>query len=200
MTKKQLAILAFLAVANVMVLGFLSVLAFGNHQPSAEEIMATLAALPTATPTPLPSPTPFPTLPPVSADCLVCQREASVAMYAHQMVGAVQVSSDGRFELIWLSRDRSISGLDDAWEGITQAFLVALQTRDEERCPFDRVQIEVWDERTEQRAFRLGVHASIADLFAWRSGMIDDKQLIERLEIIYPQQPAVRQKLPFTMG
>lgn len=186
MTKKQLAILAFLTMANVMVLGSLGVLALGSHQPTAAEIMATLAALPTPTPTLLPTPTPFPTLPPVTVDCLVCQREAGMAMHAHQMVGAVQVTSDGRFELTWLSRDRPINSFDEAWAGITQAFIVALQTHDEKRCPFDQVRIEVWDERAQQRTFRLGVRVSITDLSAWRSGAIDDKQLVERLEIIYP--------------
>ncbi|MBC7251845.1 MAG: hypothetical protein H5T62_16395 [Anaerolineae bacterium] len=192
MTKKQLGILAFLAVANVLVLGGLGVLAFGERQPTAEEIMATLAALPTATPTPLPTPTPFPTLPPVDADCLVCQREASAAMHARRMVGAVQVTSDGRFELTWLSRDQPINTFEDALEGITRAFLVALQTRDEELCPFDQVWIEVWDERAEQRAFRLGVRASMADLAAWRSGAIDDQQLLARLEVVYPPQATAR--------
>jgi hypothetical protein len=192
MTKKQLLILAFLAVANVMVLGSLGVLAFGDHQPSSEELMATLVALPAATPTPSSSPTPFPTLPPVNADCLVCQREAGVEMHARQMVGAVHITGDGRFELTWLCRDRPIDKLDDALDGLTGAFLVALQTRDEDRCPFDQVWIQVWDERAEQRAFRLGVSASVADLVAWHNGAIGDQQLIERLEVIYPPQLTAR--------
>jgi len=193
MTKKQLGILVFLAVANALVLGSLGMLALGNHQPSAEALMATLAVLPTATPTPSPTPTPPPTLPPVSVDCLVCQREAGAAMHARRMVGAVHVTSDGRFELTWLSRDRPINNFEDALEGVTRAFLVALQTRDEERCPFDQVQIQVWDERAEQRTFRLGVSASVADLLAWRSGAIGDQQLIERLEVFYPPpQPTAR--------
>jgi hypothetical protein len=192
MTKKQLLILAFLAVANVMVLGSLGVLTFGGHQPSSEELMATLAALPTATLTTSPSPTPFPTLPPVNVDYLVCQREAGAAMHARQMVGAVQVASDGRFELTWLCRDRPIDDLEDALDGVMQAFLVALQTRDEDRCPFDQVWIQVWDERAEQRAFRLGVGASVVDLVAWHSGAIDDQQLIARLEVIYPSQLTAR--------
>ncbi|MDY7039704.1 MAG: hypothetical protein SVX38_02445 [Chloroflexota bacterium] len=193
MTKKQLGILAFLAVANVLVLGSLGVLALGDDQQSAEELMATLVAMPTATSTPSPSPTPIPTLPPVNADCLVCQREAGAAMYARRIIGAVHVTSDGRFEVTWLCRNQPINTLDDALDGIMQSFLVALQTRDEQRCPFDQVWIQVWDERAEQRTFRLSVRASVDDLRAWRSGLIDDPQLIERLEVDYPPpQPTAR--------
>jgi hypothetical protein len=192
MTKKQLGILAFLAVANALVLGSLGVLALGNNQPSAEVLMATLAALPTDTSTPLPTPTPFPTLPPVSVDCLMCQREAGAAMHARRMIGAVHIASDGRFELTWLCRDRPINNFEDALDGVMRAFLVALQTRDEKRCPFDRVWVQVWDERAEQRTFRLGVNVSVADLLTWRNGAIGDQQLVERLEVVYPPQPTAR--------
>jgi hypothetical protein len=152
---------------------------------------AALAATADARPLGPPTPTATPVLAGVNAELLVCQRQASQAMVARRMVGAVNLSDDRRLIVQWFSLDWPISNLNSALAGVMPALDVALELW-EEGCPhYDLVVIEVHDRRESVQAHRLTVQAQMDDVLRWRAGEIDDVELIERLEVIRSPEPGL---------
>jgi hypothetical protein len=176
-------LVSILAVITVIILGFIGVVLAMNLPPSPTEIAATLAALPNPTSTAVPSPTPVPTLPGVTEALLVCQREASQAMVARSMVGAVNLSENHLFLLKWVSRDWQVEDLNDALAGVIMGFDVALDVWDQGCAVYDRVQIDVYDQRGDRQEHRFSVQAQMDDLLKWKAGGLSDSGLIARLEI-----------------
>lgn len=177
-----------LALLTVGVLATMAVVLLANRPPSPAAIAATMAALPSPTPTVTPTPTPVPTVPGVSAELLVCQREASREMSARDMVGAVNISDDHRFLVAWFSLDWPVNDLDSALAGVVMAFDVALDVWQGGCAVYDRVQVEVYDQRQGQQAHRLTVIGQMDDLLAWRDGRLGDRDLVTRLEVTQPQE------------
>jgi hypothetical protein len=172
-----------LLVVIVGVLAVIGVVLALNRPPSEEAVALTLTALPTAVPTLTLTPTPVPTVPGVTEELLICQREASWAMRERDMVGAVNISDDHRFLLDWLSLDWEIKGLDDAIPGVIMGFDVALDLWEEGCAVYDRVQIDAYDRRGEMQVRRLTVQAQMDDLLRWRAGEMSDSALLARLEV-----------------
>jgi hypothetical protein len=152
---------------------------FSSLRREAAAVIATADAL-FLTPT---APTTTPSLPGVSAELLVCQREASQAMAARRMMGAVNLSDDRRLILRWFSLDWPVTNLNSALAGVMSSLDVALEMW-EEGCPhYDLVVIEVYDQRDDLQARRLTVQARMDDVLQWREGKIDDAELLARLEV-----------------
>ena len=175
-----------LALLTVGLLVSMAVILLANRPLSPTAIAATMAALPSPTPTQTPTPTPVPTLPGVSAELLVCQREASREMQTRDMVGAVNISDDHRFLLTWFSLDWEVNDLDSALSGVVMAFDVALDVWEGGCAVYDRVQVEVYDQRQGQQTHRLTVIGQMDDLLAWRAGRLGDRDLVNRLEVAQP--------------
>ena len=159
-------------------------------------------SLPARTAQPSPArtatPTPIPTLPAVSGELLVCQRQVARAMNARRMVGAANLAADRELRLRWVSLDWAVDALDDALPGVVQGLDAALEVWQEGCAVYDRVEMEVYDRRSiadrdriagggraeERQVLRLTVRAKIDDLLQWRAGEIGDRELLERLEVI----------------
>jgi len=180
-------VVAVLAVAMVCVLAFVGILLFLNRLPSAEAIAATLAAMPTPTALPTSIPTPVPTLPGISEQLLVCQREAGQAMSTRGMPGAVNLSDDHLLLLKWISMNWPVQNLDDALPGVVTGLDVALDVWEKGCTVFDRVQIEVYDRRDNRQALRLNILAQVDDMLKWRAGQLQDSDLIARLTVTQPK-------------
>ena len=155
---------------------------------SAEDITSTAAALPSSTLPPTLTPTPVPTLPGVSDELLVCQREAGFAMNERTLVGAVNISDDHLFLLSWVSGDWTVNDLDDALPGVILGFDVALDVWQGGCAVYDRVRIDVWDRRGEEQIRQLTVQAQMDDLLQWRAGELSDSELIARLQVTQPER------------
>ncbi len=177
-------IVGTLSLITVVILGLVGLVLAVTRPPSASAIAATLTALPSPTSTLTPTPTPVPTLPGVTPELLVCQREASRAMNARNMVGAVNLSDDRLFLLKWISLDWQISNLDSALAGVIMGFDVALEVWKGECAVYDRVQIEVYDRRQEQQTHQLTVRVQMDDLLKWRAGELSDSAILARLQVI----------------
>ncbi len=176
-------VVAVLALAMVCVLAFVGILLFLNRPPSAEAIAATLAAMPTPTALPTSIPTPVPTLPGISEQLLVCQREAGQAMSSRGMPGAVNLSDDHLLLMKWVSMNWPVQNLDDALPGVVTGLDVALDVWEKGCTVFDRVQIEVYDRRDNRQALRLTALAQVDDVLKWRAGQLQDSDLIARLTV-----------------
>lgn len=152
-------------------------------RPAAARQAATrrAAALPRDPATPLP--TPIPTLPGVRPELLLCQRQAGQAMYARQMVGAVNLADDRRITFQWVSRDWPVSSLESALPGVMSSLDVSLEIWQEGCTLYDRVEVEVYDRAGATQAHRLTVRARMRDALDWRAGKLDDAALIARLEV-----------------
>jgi hypothetical protein len=183
----RLVLTALVLVALVVVVGTIAVIVT-NLPPSDADLAATLAALPTLLPTQTSTPTPVPTLPSVSQDLLVCQREAGRAMNARHMVGATNISGDHLLSVSWISRDWPARNLDDALPGVIMVFDVALEVWERGCAVYDRIQIDVYDGPGDARVHRLTVRVPMDDLIKWRAGEFSDQQLIARLEVTQPGQ------------
>jgi hypothetical protein len=175
-----------LASVAVIIVVVTIALVVASRPPSAEAIAATLTAMPTPTPTLTPTPTPIPTIPAVSGDLLLCQREAGRAMNARSMVGTVNISGDHLLLMSWVSTEWQIIDLDDALSGVIMGFDVALDVWQRGCAVYDRVQIDVYDGPGDSREHRLTVHAPMDDLLKWRGGEFTDKELIARLQVTRP--------------
>jgi hypothetical protein len=167
---------------------FVGVVLIVNRPLSAEEIASTAAALPNPTAPPTFTPTPVPTLPGVSEELLVCQRDAGFAMNERNLVGAVNISDDHLFLLSWISRDWMVNDLDDALPGVILGFDVALDVWQEGCAVYDRVRIDVWDRRAEEQMHQLTVQAQMDDLLQWRAGKLSDGELLARLQVTQPER------------
>ena len=153
-------------------------------------------SLPARTAQPAPArtatPTPIPTLPAVSGELLVCQRQVARAMNARRMVGAANLAADGALRLRWVSLDWPVDALDDALPGVVQGLDAALEVWQEGCAVYDRVEIKVYDRRLivdrdraeERQVLRLTVRAQIDDLLQWQRREIGDGELLERLKVI----------------
>ena len=179
-------VIGALALVALIIVIVTVALVMASRPPSSEALAATLTAMPTPTPTSTPTPTPVPTLPPVSGDLLVCQREAGRAMNARSMVGTVNISGDHLLLMSWVSTEWQIIDLDDALSGVVMGFDVALDVWQRGCAVYDRVQIDVYDGPGDSRALRLVVHAPMDDLLKWRAGEYTDKELIARLQVTHP--------------
>jgi hypothetical protein len=175
-----------LALVAVVIIVVTIVLVAASRPPSAEAIAATLTAMPTPTPTLTLTPTPIPTVPAVSGDLLLCQREAGKAMNARSMIGTVNISGDHLLLMQWVSTDWQIIDLEDALSGVIMGFDVALDVWQRGCAVYDRVQIDVYDGPGDKRAHRLTVNAQMDDLLKWRAGEYTDKELIARLQVTRP--------------
>ena len=180
-------VVAILAVALVCLVAFVGVLLFLNRPLSAAAIAATLTAMPSPTPLPTSTPTPAPTVPALSEQLLVCQREAGQAMSARGMPGAANLSDDHLLLMKWVSMDWPVQNLDDAMPGVVTGMDVALDVWGKGCTVFDRVQIEVYDRRDNRQALRLTVLAQVDDMLKWRAGQMRDSDLIARLAVTQPE-------------
>lgn len=179
-------VIAALGLVTLLVLTVIGVVVAAGRSPSPEAVARTLTALPTLTPTLTPTPTPVPTLPGVSAELLVCQRQMGTAMNARGMVGTVNISDDHLLLVSWVSTDWSVRGMDDALSGLIMAFDAALDVWERGCAVYDRIQIDVWDGSPEQRTHRLTVRTTMDDLLRWRAGEFGDRDLIARLQVTEP--------------
>ena len=184
----QIIVIALAVVAAIVVIGTVALLV-ASRPPSSKAIAATLTALPTPTPTTTPTPTPVPTLPAVSGNTLLCQREAGEAMSARSMVGTVNISGDHLLWMSWVSTEWQVRDMDDALSGVIMGFDVALDVWQRGCGVYDRVQIDVYDGPGDSRTHRLTVHAPMDDLLRWRAGEFTDNQLIARLQVVEPARP-----------
>jgi hypothetical protein len=177
----RLIVLILVGISTV-VLATVAAALMITRPPTAREIAATrTAAHPQHTATPLP--TPIPTLPGVSPELLLCQRQASQAVYARQMVGAVNLADDRRITFVWVSRDWPVSNLDSALAGVMSSLDVSLEVWQDGCTVFDWIQIQVYEGEGPRQAYRLTVTARMSDALDWRAGKIDDATLIARLEV-----------------
>jgi len=175
-------IVLILAGISTIVLAIVAAALVGTRPPTAQQVAATRTAVyPRYTATPLL--TPIPTLAGVSPELLICQRQASQAMYARQMVGAVNLADDRRITFVWVSRDWSVSNLESALAGVISSLDVSLEVWQEGCAVYDRVEIQVYDGEGTRQAHRLTVTAQMSDALDWRTGNINDAVLIERLEV-----------------
>lgn len=158
-----------------------------NRPPSTSALAATMTALPSPTAIPTSTPTPAPTIPGVSEELLVCQREAGFALNKRNLVGAANISDDHLLSLSWVSHDWAIEDLDDALPGIVSGFDAALDVWQNGCAVYDRVQVNVWDRQQDKQVHRLSAEARIDDLLKWRAGELSDKELILRLQVIQNQ-------------
>jgi hypothetical protein len=127
--------------------------------------------------------TPVPTLAGVNAELLLCQRQASQAMHARRMVGAVNLADNRQITFRWVSMDWRISDLDSALAGVISGLDVALEVWQGGCMAYDRVRIEVYDREGEAQAHRFTVTVGMNDALEWRTGKLDDAALIERLQV-----------------
>jgi hypothetical protein len=177
----RLIVLILVGVSTV-VLVTVAVALIVARPPTAQELAATRTAVhPQHTATPLP--TPIPTLAGTSPELLLCQRQASQAIYARQMVGAVNLAEDRRITFVWVSRDWPVSNLDSALAGVMSSLDVSLEVWQGGCTVYDWVQIQVYDGEGARQAHRLTVTARMSDALHWRAGEIDDATLIARLEV-----------------
>lgn len=179
-------VIGALALTALLVLIVVGVVIVASLPPSPEAMAATLTALPSPTPTVTPVPTAVPTVPGVSENLLVCQREVGRAMNVRNMVGTANVSDDHRLSIGWVSTDWVVQDLEDALSGIIQAFDVALAVWEQGCRVYDRVQVDVYDGPPEARVYRLTVRATMDDLLRWRAGEYTAQALVSRLEVIQP--------------
>ncbi len=173
-------ILAGLIVVTLILAGLALAL---NRPPSSRAIAATLTAAPGPAHTAAPVPTAVPTLPGISPELLVCQRQAGQAMVARQMVGAVNLSDDRLLRLKWVSLDWPVSDLDSGLAGVIMGLDVALTVWDEACNVYDRVQIEIYDRQGTEQTHKLTVRAKMDDALKWRAGELNDRELLARLEV-----------------
>ncbi|MFN2133250.1 MAG: hypothetical protein ACK2VD_22180 [Anaerolineae bacterium] len=166
--------------------------------PTAQQIAATLTALPPPPATATPTPTPIPPVPGTSPELLVCQREAGRAMNARDLVGAVNLSDDHALSMNWVSTDAAILGLDDALPGIVRGLEAALEIWDQGCALYDRVEIDVYDGPRDRQTQRLRVKAQIDDLLKWHAGEYGEQELVARLEVEQPlgARPEAAQPIP----
>jgi hypothetical protein len=176
-------IVLILVVISVVALSLVAAALIVTRPPSAQQVAATLtaAALPRYTATPIP--TAVPTLPGVSPGLLLCQRQAGQAMHARQMAGAVNLADDRLLSVRWVSREWPVTDLNGALGGVMSSLDVALEVWQNGCTLFDRVQIEVYDREHGQEVRRLTVMAQMNDALRWRTGEINDAELIARLEV-----------------
>jgi hypothetical protein len=130
-----------------------------------------------------PTQTPIPPLAGVSDELLVCQRQATLAMHARQMVGAANLADDRQLRLRWLSIEWPVEDLEDALPGVILGLDVAAEVWQEGCAVYDLASIEVYDRRQEQQVHRLTVQAHVRDLLRWRAGDLRDSELLDRLEV-----------------
>jgi hypothetical protein len=173
-------ILAGLIVATLILTGLALAL---NRPLSGRAIAATLTAAPVSARTETPAPTAVPTLPGVSPELLVCQRQAGQAMVARQMVGAVNLSDDRLLRLKWVSQDWPVSDLDSALAGVITGLDVALSLWEGTCNVYDGVQIEVYERQGDEQPLKLTVGAEMDDALKWRAGELTDRELLARLEV-----------------
>jgi hypothetical protein len=177
----RLIVLILIGVSAV-VLVTVAVALIVARPPTAQELAATRTAIhPRHTATPLP--TPIPTLAGTSPELLLCQRQASQAIYARQMVGAVNLAEDRRITFVWVARDWPVSNLDSALAGVMSSLDVSLEVWQSGCTIYDWVQIKVYDGKGARQTHRLTVTARMSDALHWRAGEIDDATLIDRLEV-----------------
>ena len=176
-------IVLILVGISVVALSLVAAALIVTRPPSAQQVAATLtaAALPRYTATPIP--TPVPTLPGVSPDLLLCQRQAGQAMHARQMAGAVNLADDHLLSFQWVSQDWPITDLNGALGGVMSSLDVALEVWQNGCTLYDRVQIEVYDREQGQQVHQLTVVSQMSDALRWRTGEINDTELIARLEV-----------------
>lgn len=155
-----------------------------NRPPSADVLVATLAALPTQPPTA--TPTPVITLPGVNDALLVCQRTVGFELNERHLVAAANLSDNHLLSLSWVSKDWPVNDLNDAVPGIVLAFDAAVEAWKNGCAVYDRVQIAVWDRRDGQPVRQLEAIAMIDDLLKWHNGEFGDQALLQRIEVIYP--------------
>jgi hypothetical protein len=175
------SILTGLIIVTLILTGLALIL---NRPPSSQAIAATLTAAPDLAYTATPVPTAVPTLPGVSPELLVCQRQAGQAMIARQMIGAVNLSDDRLLRLKWVSLDWPVSDLDSALAGVILGLDVALAVREEACNVYDRVQIEIYDRQGTEQTHKLTVHAQMDDALKWRAGELNDRELLARLKVV----------------
>jgi len=175
-------IVAILIGISVVALSLVAMALIVTRPPSAQQAATlTAAARPRHTATPIP--TPVPTLPGVSPDLLLCQRQAGQAMHARQMAGAVNLADDHRLTFQWVSQQWPVTDLNGALGGVISGLDVALEVWQNGCTLYDRVQIEVYDREYGQQVHRLTVVAQMSDALYWRTGEINDAELIARLEV-----------------
>lgn len=174
-------ILAGLIIATLILAGLTLAL---NRPPSGRAIAVTLTTAPVPAYTATPAPTPVPTLPGISPELLVCQRQAGQAMVARQMVGAVNLSDDRLLRLKWVSLDWSVSDLDSALTGVIMGLDVALTVWEEACNVYDRVQIEIYDRQGSEQTHKLTVYAQMDDALKWRAGELTDRELLAGLQVV----------------
>ena len=174
-------ILAGLIFVTLILVGLALVLA---RLPSRRATAARLTAAPSIAHTMTPAPTAVPTLAGVSAELLVCQRQAGQAMVARQMVGAVNISDDGLLRLKWVSLDWPVSDLESGLTGVIMGLDVALAVSEGTCDVYDRVQIEIYDRQGNEQTHKLTVYAHMDDALKWRAGELNDGELLARLEVV----------------
>jgi hypothetical protein len=182
----------FRTIVTILVLGFsivllsVGIVLIVNKPPSADAIAATMAAMPTPTALPTATPTPAPTLPGVSENLLVCQRNVGFALHKRNMVSAANISDDHLLLLSWVSLSWPIHDLDDALAGVILGFDAAIEVWKNQCAVYDRVRIVVWDRRQDEQIHRFTVQADVDELLAWQTGELSDKELIMRLQVTEP--------------
>lgn len=186
MTRKQLLFLMALLLGNVAICALLVFLIQSNRPLRTAELAATLAALPTDTATPAPTPTPWPTPIPPSEKSLVCQWEASDALYRLGLAGSVHLAPGGRLDLYLHSRAPAVERFADAKEEVWTAFEIALALQEKGCVLFDQLQVTVRDTRWNPPRSRVMVLAQLDDLEAWQQGRIIDAELVARLQVESP--------------
>ena len=161
----------------------MSILRSGTNQPKKQVIRNTSSRVAQGSP---PSPK---ISPPVTAAAQAPLRlsdpvrQASQAIYARQMVGAVNLAEDRRITFLWVSRDLPVSNLDSALAGVMSSLDVSLEVWQGGCTVYDWVQIQVYDGEGARQAHRLTVTARMSDALDWRAGKVDDATLIARLEV-----------------
>ena len=179
-------IITILVLVFSITLVFVGIVLVINRPPSADAIAATAAALPSPTMSPTQTPTPAPTLPGVSEQLLLCQRQAGFALNERHLVGAANISDHHLLLLSWVSLKWSIDDLDDALPGIILGFDAAIDVWENGCAVYDRVQINAWDKREDEQIHRLTVLANMDDLLAWEADQLSDTELIARLQVTEP--------------
>ena len=177
----RLVVLSLFGI-SVLTLAVVAAALAATRPATARQAAATLtAAYPRHTATSLP--TPIPTLAGVNPELLLCQRRAGQAMYARQMVGAVNLADDRTMTVVWISRDWPVPDLDGALAGVISSLDVSLEVWQAGCTLYDRVAVEVYERKGADQAHRLTVVARMSDVLDWRQGKLDDAALIAGLEV-----------------
>ncbi|MBN1640134.1 MAG: hypothetical protein JXA09_02770 [Anaerolineae bacterium] len=185
-TRASRLIVGLLGLVALIVLVVVGAALNGASRSSTSSIPVTLTALARATSIVLPSPTPVPTLPGVSEELLICQRELGQAMNARSLVGAVNLSDDHALLMTWISTEWPVRDLTDALPGIIASLDAALEAWEGGCALYDRVRIQVYDGPRDAQVHRLTVQVASEDLLKWRAGEYPDRDLLLRLQVTQP--------------